>query len=190
MLWKLLLLPLLVLFFNLGFILLAVEAYSSLQTLVPIILLNAIVCFDIVIRPSSSRQDEYNRAVVAISFILMPAMLVAPHLEEKTLAWIRTGSGLSILIATLGVVLVLVGGTADHLPRAEDESSSLWFLESTDKTGELLRVELDIQHRRRYLVKVKRLIENHRGNNILNLGCGSGFSRTTISSVDMSILTF
>ncbi len=108
---KLLLLPLLVLFFNLGFILLDMEAYSSIQTLVPIILLNTIICLDMVIRPSSSRQDEYNRAVVTILFLLMPALLVTPHLEGKTFAWIQSGSGLTNLIVILGVVLMLVGGT-------------------------------------------------------------------------------
>ena len=85
--------------------------YSSIQTLVPIILLNAILYLDIFIRPSSSRKDEYNRAVVPIMSILMAFILAVPYLEKRSLGWIQSGPGLTNLVAIFGVVLLLVGGT-------------------------------------------------------------------------------
>lgn len=80
---KLLGVPILVIFMNIGFILFAGEVFTFFPTLIPISLFSIIISLDIVIRPTSPKKDEYNRWILVISFLLLPLILFLPYYEYK-----------------------------------------------------------------------------------------------------------
>jgi protein-S-isoprenylcysteine O-methyltransferase Ste14 len=103
-------LPILLVFVNLGFLLWSKDVFSQIQTLLPIVLLNAFICADIVIRPISRRKDEYNRIVVLISFLLLPIGLIFPYFEYKILMKQILPPPISIMVMVFGIGFLLVGG--------------------------------------------------------------------------------
>ena len=107
---KLFFLPLLILYFNLGFILIDLNVFFSLHTALPIVLLNVILGTDIIIRPVSSECDRYNRSVVAVAFMLMPVLLVVPYLEARFLTSILFGFDFLLILTLVGLGLMMVGG--------------------------------------------------------------------------------
>jgi protein-S-isoprenylcysteine O-methyltransferase Ste14 len=106
---KLLGVPFLVLFMDLGFFLFAREAFTQLQTLVPILLMNTFISIDIVIRPVSAKEDKFNRSILMISFLSMPIVFIMPYFEYRMIM----NQILSPLIATIsikGSALLILGG--------------------------------------------------------------------------------
>lgn len=103
--------PILIVFMNSGFILFAGEVYTYLHTLFPIILLNVLISIDIVIRPTSTIKDEYNRSILIISFLSLPIILFLPYFEYKVILYqILTPSIFNWTIIA-GSILLLLGGT-------------------------------------------------------------------------------
>lgn len=102
--------PLLIIFMNLGFILVAREVFSNLTTLVPILLLNVFICIDIIIRPISAKKDEYNRFIVTISFLSMPIWFTLPYYEFKVLMARILSPFVLNWVSIIGTVLLTLGG--------------------------------------------------------------------------------
>ena len=107
---KLLMLPLLLIFINIGFLLSARELFTQPQILIPILSFNLIICADITIRPISREKDEYNRVVVYLSFLAMPIIVFLPYLENKVLTQQLLPHPLSTWILVIGTGLLLIGG--------------------------------------------------------------------------------
>ncbi|MFX0206547.1 MAG: methyltransferase family protein [Candidatus Hodarchaeota archaeon] len=108
--WRLLGIPLLVMFMDLAFILFAREVFTQLQTLVPIFLLNVFISIDIIIRPVSTKKDEYNRYIVASSFLLMPILFILPYYEFIVLNDQILSPLIINLISIIGSALMTLGG--------------------------------------------------------------------------------
>jgi protein-S-isoprenylcysteine O-methyltransferase Ste14 len=107
---KVLGIPILVIFMNLGFILFAGEVYTNSATLLPIFLLNVIISIDIVIRPTSSKKDRYKRSILIISFLLLPIILLLPYFEYKVFTQQSLIPLLYLWINLLGILLLSIGG--------------------------------------------------------------------------------
>ena len=102
--------PLLVIFMDLGFILFAREVFTHLPTLVPILLLNVISSIDIVIRPVSAKKDEYNRSIMVIAFLSMPILLMLPYFEYKVITDQILSPSISNWTTMIGTALLMLGG--------------------------------------------------------------------------------
>jgi len=102
--------PLLIIFMNLGFILIAREVFSNRTTLLPILLLNVFICIDIIIRPISAKKDEYNRFIVTISFLSMPIWFTLPYYEFKVLMARILSTFVLNWVSIIGTVLMTLGG--------------------------------------------------------------------------------
>ncbi|MFX1539050.1 MAG: methyltransferase family protein, partial [Promethearchaeota archaeon] len=102
--------PFLILFMNLGFILVAREVFSNLSTIVPILLLDAFICIDIIIRPISAKKDKFNRFISAISFLLIPIWFTLPYFEFKVLISKSLPSFILNCVSIIGTVLLVFGG--------------------------------------------------------------------------------
>ena len=117
---KLISIPFLLLFINLGFILIADEVFRELATLIPILLFNLFISIDIVIRPISPKIDQYNRLIPAISFLSMPIALILPYLESKTIiSEILIFSQFLMYSFIIGVILLIMGGSLLLLSRIQ-----------------------------------------------------------------------
>jgi protein-S-isoprenylcysteine O-methyltransferase Ste14 len=104
---------------DLGFILFAREVFTQIPTLVPILLLNAFISVDIVIRPVSAKKDEYNRYIIAISFLSMPFVFILPYYEYKVITTQILSPLIINLISTVGTVLLALGGILLLLSRIQ-----------------------------------------------------------------------
>ncbi|MFX0124203.1 MAG: methyltransferase family protein [Candidatus Hodarchaeota archaeon] len=107
---KLLGVPLLVMFMNLGFILFAGEVYTNFSRLIPIVLLNVIISIDIVIRPTSAKRDEYRRSILLISFLFLPIILFLPYQEFRIYSYQHLTPSIYNLTVITGTVLLFLGG--------------------------------------------------------------------------------
>ncbi|MFX0053138.1 MAG: methyltransferase family protein [Candidatus Hermodarchaeota archaeon] len=107
---KLIGVPFLILFIDLGFFLFAREAFTKLQTLVPILLMNAFISIDIVIRPVSAKEDKFNRSVLIISFLSMPIVFIMPYFEYRMIMNQILSPLITALISISGSVLLILGG--------------------------------------------------------------------------------
>ena len=116
---KLMGVPVLFFFINLGFILFASEVFLALQTLFPILLLNAFISIDIVIRPISEKRDEYNRAILIISFLLMPLVFMLPYIEFILFTVQFLTPLMSFWSFIIGTVLLVLGGVLLILSRIQ-----------------------------------------------------------------------
>ncbi len=116
---KLMGIPILIMFMNLGFILLMQEVFTQIQTLIPILLLNAFISIDIVIRPISGKKDEYRRSILVVSFISMPIVFLLPYCEYKGL-WVHYFSPfLSNWMIVIGIIVLVFGGILLVLSRLQ-----------------------------------------------------------------------
>ncbi|MFX0173328.1 MAG: methyltransferase family protein [Candidatus Hodarchaeota archaeon] len=107
---KLIGVPFLVFFIDLGFFLLAREVFTQLQTLVPILLMNAFISVDIVIRPVSAKEDKFNRSILIISFLSMPIVFIMPYFEYRMIMNQILSPLITALISITGSVLLILGG--------------------------------------------------------------------------------
>ncbi len=100
--------PLVFLFMNSVFLVYASEVYGNLTTLVPIAILSAVICFDVAIRSVSAKPDKYDRAILAIAFLLFPLMVALPYFESRylTSVYLPAATG-GLLLA--GMVILVVG---------------------------------------------------------------------------------
>lgn len=95
---------------NLGFLTLEREVFLEMTTLVPIILIDAFVSIDIVIRPLSTKKDQFNRTIVIFSFLAFPLILLLPHLESKFSPLEPILYDLFNFHILIGVSLLITGG--------------------------------------------------------------------------------
>ncbi|MFW9905582.1 MAG: methyltransferase family protein [Candidatus Thorarchaeota archaeon] len=107
---KVLGIPILVIFINSGFILFAGEVYNNIATLIPIFLFNVIIIIDILIRPLSSKKDEFKRSILIISFVLLPTILILPYFEYKVFIQNWLSSLLYSWGVITGIVFLFIGG--------------------------------------------------------------------------------
>jgi protein-S-isoprenylcysteine O-methyltransferase Ste14 len=98
------------LYMNSLFIFLAPQVYFSLLTLIPILLLTIVTCFDVAIRSASTKPDRYNRAIVGIAFLLFPLMVALPYAE---FVWLTSTYpiGFINLNFVLGVLVLFAGSS-------------------------------------------------------------------------------
>lgn len=90
------------------FLVFAPEVFVSLQPLVPITSLSAVVCIDVAIRPISSQRDRSSKALVGLAFLLFPFMVALPYFEWKHLTSQYIPYLLSISTPT-GEMVLLIG---------------------------------------------------------------------------------
>jgi protein-S-isoprenylcysteine O-methyltransferase Ste14 len=103
--------PFLLLFFNLGFVLLEKEVFNQISVLIPVVLLNFILITDILIRPRSKKKDQYNRKVTFFTALLLPFIFVSPYYEYTYLVSIQLFSSLFFtLLLILGIIILILGG--------------------------------------------------------------------------------
>ncbi len=99
------------LYMNSLFIIFAPEVFASIMTLTPILLLSVVVSMGIAIRPISTKSDQSNRALMAISFLFLPLIVALPHLE-----FIYLGSayllGVKHVMSLVGVIILLLASMA------------------------------------------------------------------------------
>jgi protein-S-isoprenylcysteine O-methyltransferase Ste14 len=108
---KLCIIPFLLIFINLGFILFDRDVFRELNTMIPIIIFNVFISIDIVIRPISPKVDQYNRLIPAISFLSMPLLVILPYLEFKVIiSEILILFQFSIHLFIIGVISSILGG--------------------------------------------------------------------------------
>ena len=98
------------LYMNLLFIILTPEVYTSFMTLIPILILTIIICFDVAIRSVSKEPDRYNRAILSLAFLLFPLMVALPYAEFM---WLTSTylMGLRIFVFIVGVLVLLLGSS-------------------------------------------------------------------------------
>lgn len=90
------------------FLIFSPEVYTNLLTLVPIALLSIFICIDVAIRSISSQRDRYNRAIVALAFLLFPFMVALPYYEWSYLFSMHQPNLLPY-ISPIGVIVLLLG---------------------------------------------------------------------------------
>lgn len=90
------------------FLLFSPVVYTTLQTLIPLTILSAVVSIDVAIRPTSSKPDRYDRALTALAFLLFPLMVFLPYYESRTLTSSYLGPNIGV-ITLVGVAILLVG---------------------------------------------------------------------------------
>ena len=98
------------LYMNVLFIIFTPEVYTSFMTLIPILLLTIVTCFDVAIRSVSAERDRYNRAIVSLAFLLFPLMVALPYAEFMGLTSIYLG-GMMELVFVVGVLVLLLGAS-------------------------------------------------------------------------------
>ncbi|MHA2602764.1 MAG: hypothetical protein AM324_011625 [Candidatus Thorarchaeota archaeon SMTZ1-83] len=81
--------PFVLIFMNSIYIVYTPEVFTTITTLVPILLLSIVVSIDIAIRPIAAKEDRFDRAVSAFALLLFPLMVSLPHFE-----WIYLTSSL------------------------------------------------------------------------------------------------
>ncbi|MHA2211349.1 MAG: methyltransferase family protein [Candidatus Thorarchaeota archaeon] len=96
------------LYMNSLFIIYVPQVFASMITLVPIILLSIVVCIDIAIRPISTKPDQFNRALMAVAFLLLPLMVALPHFEFIYLTMTMLLGVISI-VSLVGNIILLLG---------------------------------------------------------------------------------
>jgi len=109
---RLLGIPVIGVFLNLGFLLFMPEVLFTFPTALGIILFEVFIIIDIVVRPVSSKKDEYRRSrIFTVSlFLLMPILMLLPILELNIL-WNQYLSPFALeLIVTIGLLILLFGG--------------------------------------------------------------------------------
>ncbi len=112
--------PFLVIFINLGYFLFESDAFRELKTLLPILIFNVFISIDIVIRPISPKEDQYSRLIPAISFLSMPIAVVLPYLEYKIIiSEIFILSQFSTYFFLIGIILLILGGLILLLSRIQ-----------------------------------------------------------------------
>ncbi|MFW9917996.1 MAG: methyltransferase family protein [Candidatus Thorarchaeota archaeon] len=109
---RLLGIPVIGVFLNLGFLFFMPEALVTFPTALVIILFEGFIIVDIVVRPVSSKRDEYRRSrIFTVSlFLLMPILMLLPILEMNIL-WNQylTPYNLELIVA-IGLFILLFGG--------------------------------------------------------------------------------
>lgn len=112
--------PFLLIFINLGFILFESEVFKNPMRTIPILILNIFISIDILIRPISTKKDEHNRLIPAISFLSMPLIVLLPYLEFKLiLDEITLLTHFSFHLFITGVILSVMGGVILLLSRIQ-----------------------------------------------------------------------
>jgi len=112
--------PFLLIFINLGFILFESEVFKNPMKTIPILILNIFISIDILIRPISTKKDEHNRLIPAISFLSMPLIVLLPYLEFKLiLDEITLLTHFSFHLFITGVILSVMGGVILLLSRIQ-----------------------------------------------------------------------
>jgi len=112
--------PFLLIFINLGFILFESEVFKNPMKIIPILILNIFISIDILIRPISTKKDEHNRLIPAISFLSMPLIVLLPYLEFKLiLDEITLLTHFSFHLFITGVILSVMGGVILLLSRIQ-----------------------------------------------------------------------
>ncbi|MFW9955944.1 MAG: methyltransferase family protein [Candidatus Thorarchaeota archaeon] len=111
--------PILVAFLNLGFLFFYPEVFFSYTTALTVILFEGFIIIDITIRPISTKEDQYRRSRVfnSILFLSMPILIVTPLLEKDYLTILYLGTQELSLMTYLGVVVLLLGGVILLLSR-------------------------------------------------------------------------
>ncbi|MHA2262137.1 MAG: methyltransferase family protein [Candidatus Thorarchaeota archaeon] len=104
-------LPLIIVYFNLGFIFLTPEVFFSWSSLVSILLFSTFLYVDIAIRPVSTKKDEYGSPVRVISVLLLPLILILPYLEYKHFSPLILSGTVCGLISILGISIMVLGGS-------------------------------------------------------------------------------
>ena len=112
-------LPFLFVFMNLGFFLFSPEIFATPTMLFPILLLFVFISIDILIRPISTKKDAFQRSISIISFLLFPIFLYLPYFEfyfwEKSLS----KSGMDWYLLILGTLLLFFGGSTIFCSRLQ-----------------------------------------------------------------------
>ena len=117
---KLLGIPILVLFLNLGFVLVAKEAISQLSVIVPLLIVNFIIILDILVRPLSKKKDKFNRYISIATFLLMPFIIIFPYYEHTFLVTVQMfPPPLFYWLSLLGVIILILGGIILLLSRLQ-----------------------------------------------------------------------
>lgn len=116
---KILGLPLLVGFMNCLFILFSPNAFWTLTTLLSLCSINAFLCIDIVIRPVSTKQDQYPRIVPILAFLALPLILWLPYLEAMNFISFLLPPPFLIWMATLGLFVLFIGGILGLVSRIQ-----------------------------------------------------------------------
>ncbi len=112
--------PFLLIFINLGFILFESEVFKNPMRTIPILILNIFISIDILIRPISTKKDEHNRLIPVISFLSMPLIVLLPYLEFKLiLDEITLLTHFSFHLFIIGVILSVMGGVILLLSRIQ-----------------------------------------------------------------------
>ncbi|MFW9779038.1 MAG: methyltransferase family protein [Candidatus Heimdallarchaeota archaeon] len=65
---------------------------------------------DIVIRPLSTKKDQFNRSILIFSFLAFPVILLLPHLESKISPLESILSDLYNFHVSIGIGLLIIGG--------------------------------------------------------------------------------
>lgn len=104
-------LPFLFVFMNLGFFLFSPEIFTQLSILLPILLLFVFISIDILIRPISAEKDAFQRLILIISFLIFPIFLYLPYVEFSYWENSLFMSNIYCYLLILGNFLLFSGGT-------------------------------------------------------------------------------
>ncbi len=116
---KLLGLPLLVGFMNCLFVIFSPTVFWTLSTLLPLCSINDFICIDIVIRPTSTRQDQYPRVILVLAFLALPLLLWLPYLEATWLISVFLPPLYILWMVIIGLVVLFIGGIIGLVSRIQ-----------------------------------------------------------------------
>lgn len=104
--FKLAITPLLLAFFNVPALLVGLARPLGFPAYLPLLVLNAFLFLDLFTLKHSANKDQFNRALLALSFLGFPVLVAAPYLENLVLSNGRVT--VSVLVA--GTALEVLGG--------------------------------------------------------------------------------
>ncbi|MFW9849655.1 MAG: methyltransferase family protein [Candidatus Thorarchaeota archaeon] len=104
--------PILILFLNLGFLFFYPEIIFSYPSILTIVLFEGFIILDIVVRPISTEEDQYRRSRMfnSILFLSMPFLMITPIFERDNLSIMYLKLQELTLIAYVGIGILLLGG--------------------------------------------------------------------------------
>jgi protein-S-isoprenylcysteine O-methyltransferase Ste14 len=101
--------PFVLLYMNSVMILFAPEAYLNPLLLTPVLVLSAVICADVAVRPISAKRDQYRCSILVLAFLLFPLVVALPYLEYRYLLAIALTRELTLVLWVAGIGMLLVG---------------------------------------------------------------------------------
>ncbi|HAP42973.1 MAG: hypothetical protein A2Y32_10690 [Spirochaetes bacterium GWF1_60_12] len=103
---KLILVPIVFIFFNCLAVSVLMIKGSSFLEIVPLVILNGIVFYDLLTRKRSKERDNFNRIALLISFFIFPVAIGSPYLEVA----LRGSKRIDLVFFIPGILTEALGG--------------------------------------------------------------------------------